>query len=140
MDKLDMFQAIFEKIDEFGWWDLEITSAGLGTQFTSTEVQDECQAHGVWIALAYLEYQEIDGQVEVTWQTFGTISHSLMVHAQFSEAYIHFSLMYTADHVFPVLTIKDLINEDGETTTSFKLATGKRPSILHLRIYFVHLL
>ena len=23
MDKLDMFQSIFGKIDQFGWWDLE---------------------------------------------------------------------------------------------------------------------
>ena len=23
MDKLDMFQSIFRKIDQFGWWDLE---------------------------------------------------------------------------------------------------------------------
>ena len=23
MDKLDMFQSIFGKVDEFGWWDLE---------------------------------------------------------------------------------------------------------------------
>ena len=22
MDKLDMFQAIFRKVDEFGWWDI----------------------------------------------------------------------------------------------------------------------
>ena len=37
MDKLDMFQAIFVKVDDFGWWDLEIISADLGTQFTSTD-------------------------------------------------------------------------------------------------------
>ena len=37
MDKLDMFQSRSEKIDEFGWWDLEIISSGAGTQFTSTE-------------------------------------------------------------------------------------------------------
>ena len=37
MDKLDMFQSRFEKIDQFGWWDLEIISADAGTQFTSTE-------------------------------------------------------------------------------------------------------
>ena len=36
MDKLDMFQSRFGKIDEFGWWDLEIFSADAGTQFTST--------------------------------------------------------------------------------------------------------
>ena len=27
MDKLDMFQSRFSKIDQFGWWDLEIISA-----------------------------------------------------------------------------------------------------------------
>ena len=37
MYKLDMLQSRFGKIDEFGWWDLEIISADAGTQFTSTE-------------------------------------------------------------------------------------------------------
>ena len=36
MDKLDMFQSRFGKIDQFGWWDLEKISADAGTQFTST--------------------------------------------------------------------------------------------------------
>ena len=45
VDKLDMFQARFEKVDKFGWWDLEIISADSGTQFTSTEFQDKCQTH-----------------------------------------------------------------------------------------------
>ena len=31
MDKLDMFQCIFGKIDQFRWWDLEIISAYVGT-------------------------------------------------------------------------------------------------------------
>ena len=31
MEKLDMFQSKFGKIDEFGWWDLEIISADAGT-------------------------------------------------------------------------------------------------------------
>ena len=37
MDKLDMFQYIFGKIDEFGWWDLERISADAGKQFTLTK-------------------------------------------------------------------------------------------------------
>ena len=40
MDKLDMFQTKFGKIDEFGWWYLEIILAYAGTQFTSTEFQE----------------------------------------------------------------------------------------------------
>ena len=52
MDKLDMFQSIFEKIDQFGWWDLERISADAGTHFTSTEFKDECQTRGVRLTLA----------------------------------------------------------------------------------------
>ena len=33
--------------------------------------------------------------------------------------------MYTEDHIFMVLLIKDLINEYGYPTNIFKLATGK---------------
>ena len=44
--------------------------------------------------------------------------------------------MYTADHILPVLTIKDLINKDGKITTSFKLAKGMKPSILYLCVLF----
>ena len=40
MDKPDIFQSIFGKIDEFGWWDLEIISSDVGTQFTLTEFKE----------------------------------------------------------------------------------------------------
>ena len=49
-----------------------------------------------------------------------------MVHEIVSEAYIHVSLMYTTDYIFPVLPIKDLTNEDGNITTPFKLSTGTK--------------
>ena len=51
-------------------------------------------------------------------------------------AYIHFALMYTTYHIFLVLTIKDLINKDGEPTTPFKLVTGTKPSVSYLRVLF----
>ena len=57
------------------------------------------------------------------------ITHSLMVHVKVLEAYIDFGLMYTTDHIFPVLPIKDLINEYGKMTTSFQLATSTKPSV-----------
>ena len=50
--------------------------------------------------------------------------------------YIHFVLMYKTDHIFPVLLIKDLINEDGYPTKPYKLATGKKPSVSHLQVLF----
>ena len=66
MEKLDMFQSRFGKIDQFGWWDLERISADAGTQFTSTQFKDECQTRGVCWTLAAPEHQEMNGQVEVT--------------------------------------------------------------------------
>ena len=75
-------------------------------------------------------------KVEVTWRMLRTISRSLMVHTIFLEAYIHFSFMYRSDHIFPVIPVKDLINEDGDPTTPFKLATGTKPSVSHLRVLF----
>ena len=46
MDKLDMFQSRFRKIDQFGWWYLEIISADAGTQFSSTEFKEDFQTRG----------------------------------------------------------------------------------------------
>ena len=91
------------KIDQFGWWDLERISADAGTEFTSTEFKEEFQTRGVCLTLAAPEHQEINGQVEVTWRTLCTIAHALMVHARVPEIYVHFALMYTSDHIFPVL-------------------------------------
>ena len=54
MEKLDMFQSRFGKIDQFGWWDLERISADAGTQFTLTEFKDECQTSGFLLTLAAL--------------------------------------------------------------------------------------
>ena len=136
MDKLDMFQSRFGKINKFGWWDLERISADAGTQFTLTEFKDECQSRRVRLTLVAPEHQEMNGLVEVTWRTLRAIAHSLMVHASAPEIYVHFALMYTTDHIFPVLPVKDLINEDGDPTTPYKLATGTKPSVSHLRVLF----
>ena len=65
----------------------------------------------------------MNGRVKVKRRTLRTIAPYLMVHARVSEAYIYFALMYTIDNIFPVLPIKDLINEYGNMTSPFKLAT-----------------
>ena len=88
------------------------------------------------MTLSAPEHQEMNGQVEVTWRTLCTVAHYNMVNARVLEAYIHFTLMYTTDHIFPVLTIKYMINNDGDPTTPHKLATGTKPSVSHLRVLF----
>ena len=88
------------------------------------------------MTLAAPEHQEMNGKVEVTRRTLRTVAHSLMVHARVQEVYVHFALIYTTYHIFPVLPIKDIVNEDGDPTTPHKLATGTKPLVLHLRVLF----
>ena len=72
----------------------------------------------------------------LTWRTLRTIANPLRVHARALEVYIHFALMYATDYIFPILPIKDLINKDVNPTTPFKLSTGTKPSVSHLRVLF----
>ena len=44
--------------------------------------------------------------------------------------------MYTTYHIFTFIPIKDMIKKDGDPTTSFKLATGTKPSVSNLRVLF----
>ena len=86
--------------------------------------------------LAEPEHQEMNGKVEVTWRTLRTVAHALMVHTRVPEVYVHFALMYTTDHIFLVLPIKDLINKDIDPKMPHKLATVTRPPVSHLRVLF----
>ena len=52
MDKLDMFQYRYGKIDEFGWWYLERISTHAGKKFTSREFKEERQTRGVHLTVA----------------------------------------------------------------------------------------
>ena len=89
------------------------------------------------MTLAAPEHQEMSGQVEVTRRTSRTIAQFLMIHARVLEAYIHFAFIYMTYHIFLVIPIKDMINKDGDPTMPHKLATGTKPSVSYLRVFFV---
>ena len=68
MDKIDIFQARFGKLDEFSWWDIERVKIESCTQFTSKEFQEGISVHGSQLALAPRHHQEMNACVEVTWK------------------------------------------------------------------------
>ena len=65
MDKLDMFQSRFGKIDQSGSWDLEIISADAGTQFTLTEFKDGCQIGGVCLMLRHRNIKRLTDKLDL---------------------------------------------------------------------------
>ena len=42
--------------------------------------------------------------------------------------------MYTTDHIFPVLPIKRLVNQDSEPARTHKISTGSRTSVSNLNV------
>ena len=65
-----------------------------------------------------------------------TITHSIIVHTQVSDRYVNFALIYTTDHISPVLPIKYLVNQDGEPTMPQKLAIGMKTLVSNPRVLF----
>ena len=59
-----------------------------------------------------------------------------MVHAWVSGEYIYLALMYMTQHIFPVLPMNHLINQDSEPTMLQKLETGTKPSLSNPHIIF----
>ena len=70
-----MIQEIFGRVDESGWWDMEIIQTEVGTHFTSRDFQKGLSIHGVQLSLAAPDHQEMNGQVEVTWNTLQIIAY-----------------------------------------------------------------
>ena len=105
-----------------------------GIYFTSKEFQGGISVRGLRLALVAPYHQEINNQFEVAWKTFQTFAHSIMVHTQVYDKYIDFALMHTTDHIFHILSIKKLVNQDGEANMPHKLASGKKPSVSNLHI------
>ena len=66
VDKLDVFQEIFGKLDEFDWWYMEIIQTDSGTQFTPKYFQEGIYVPRLKLSLVASEYQKMNGQVEVT--------------------------------------------------------------------------
>ena len=91
---------------------------------------------GLQLELSAPDHQEMNVQVEVTWQKFLIITHSVIVQTQVSYEYIHFTLMYTNYHILPCLPIKHLVNQDGGPTTPQKLATGTKHSVSNRGVLF----
>ena len=54
---------------------MEIIQTEAGTQLTSKELQEGLYVRGVKLELEAPDHQQMNGQVEVTWQTFQTIAH-----------------------------------------------------------------
>ena len=68
MEKPDMFQGRFGKVDKFIWWNTEIILTDAGTHFTSKEFQEYLYVQGSRLELSAPYHKEMNGKFEVTRQ------------------------------------------------------------------------
>ena len=64
------------------------------------------------------------------------IAHSLILHTRVLEAFYSFLVHVYNILYFLVLPIKYLIKQYGNTNMPFKLVTGPRPLVSHLRVLY----
>ena len=105
-----------------------------GMHFTAKGFQEGFSVHAVRLSLVPSYHLDIIGPIELTRPTLQTIAHSIILHALVSDKYIKISLIYTTHHLFIVIPIKHLVNQDGEPTAPHKLATGTKPSVSNIRV------
>ena len=68
MEKLDMLQAIFGKVNDFGWCGLERIQTDTGKQFTPNTFQEGLYVRGVQLTSTAPNHQETNGKLKERWR------------------------------------------------------------------------
>jgi hypothetical protein len=71
---------------------------------------------------------------ERTWQTISSISRSLLVHARLPDTFWFQALCYAA-HIFNILPVHGLKNQEEYPSTPHELFFGTKPCILSYRVF-----
>jgi hypothetical protein len=109
--------------------------ADAGNQFVSQEFRDDCNSAGIRLSLAAPHHQEMNGIVERTWQSIRNIAFAFMNHARVSDHFGDMALEH-AWKIFALLPIKDLVSDEGRSSTPFEKFYNKKPSLRRLRVLF----
>ncbi len=86
------------------------------------------------LVLAAPKKQYQNHLAERTWQTVSSMSRSLLVHAQLPDTFTYHALTY-ACHIFNVLPVRGLMNEEEIPSTPYQLFFGKCPFISRFRVF-----
>jgi hypothetical protein len=118
----------------YGYVDIQKIRADAGSQFTSDEFSTFCRDAGIHLTLAALKKQYQNHLAERTWQSISNIGRSLLVHARLPDTFMYHALVY-ACHIFNVLPIRGLQNDDDIPATPYQLFFDKRPMISNYRVF-----
>jgi transposase InsO family protein len=133
IDTITRYQADHSHIGNYGYLDIARVCTDSGSQFTSEEFKKHCWEAGIQLSLAAPKKQYQNHLAECTWQTIGTMAHSLLVHARLPDSFMYYALVYSC-HIFNVLPVKGLYSRD-QVATPYELFQGTKPNISQFRVF-----
>jgi transposase InsO family protein len=131
---IKQYTADHRRADMYGYLDLRRVRADAGSQFTSEEFSTYCREAGIQLILAAPKKQYQNHLAEHTWQTISSMGHSLLVHARLPDIFMYHALVY-ACHIFNVLPVWGLLNEEEIPATPYQLFYNKWPMISQYRVF-----
>ena len=93
-----------------------------------------CGENNIKFNTAAPKHQEQNGMVERYWGTILKLANTLLIHARLNWNFIFYAVKY-AQYIHDVMPVKDLNNKYGFPTTLYAMATNRKPSVKHFRVF-----
>ncbi len=104
----------------FGYLNIERIRADAGSQFTADQFKEHCRNSGIHLVLAAPKKKYQNHLAERTWQAVTTMGRSLLVHTWLPDTFMFSALVY-ATHIFSILPVQGLLNEEAVPSTHYQL-------------------
>ena len=105
-----------------------------GSNFTAEEFKLWCSQNHIKLTIAGPKHQEQNGFIESSYKTAGRMARSMLVRAHLPIEFFHLAIDY-AILILRVLPAKNLVDEDGNSTTTYQILHGKKPRIQRFKVF-----
>jgi len=113
---------------------LQYIRADAASYFTSKEFIEWGNTNNIKISIAAPHHQEMNSVVELQWQNMSQIMRAQLIHARLTNHFYHFAGNYAKD-ILNVLPAKNLLDHNGNPTTSTFKAFRTKPKIRNFRVF-----
>ena len=105
-----------------------------GSEFRSDVFRKWCGENKIHFTSAAPKHQEQNGLVERHWGTIVKLANALLLHARLNRKFFYYAAKY-AQYIHDIIPVKNLLDAEGNPTTPYFLATGRKPAVKHFRVF-----
>ncbi len=119
----------------YGYLNIERKCADAGiSQFTADQFHEHCHTSGICLVLAAPKKQNQNHLAKRTWQTVSAMGRSLLEHVWLPDTFMYHALVYET-HIFNILPVRGLLDEQKVPSTPYQLFFGKKLSISNFVVF-----